>query len=73
MATTRKFDKNYTISSISRSILNRFACDLYKRGFIFRDDQNEWQQPHVLTKTTQYHQYLGQFLTDLLETFTKGG
>ena len=40
---------------------------------MFRDDQNEWQQPHVLTKTTQYHQYLGQFLTDLLATFTKGG
>ena len=73
MATTPCFDKNYTISSISRSILNGFACNLYKRGLIFRDDQNEWQQPHVSTKTTQYHQYLGQFLTDLLAPFTKGG
>ena len=73
MATTPCFDKNYTISSISRSILNRFACNLNKRGLISRDDQNEWQQPHVLTKTAQYHQYLCQFVTDLLETFTIGG
>ena len=29
------------------------------------------QQHHVLTKTTQYHQYLSQFLMDLLATFTK--
>ena len=73
MATTPCFDINYTTSSISQSILTGFACNLYKRGLIFRDDQNEWQQPHVLTKTTQYHQYLCQFLADLLATFTKGG
>ena len=61
MATTLCFDKNYTISSISQSILNGFACNIYKRGLTFQDDQNEWQQPHVLTKTTQYSQYLSQF------------
>ena len=27
----------------------------------------------VLMKTTQYHQYRGQFLMDLLATFTKRG
>ena len=27
------------------SILNGFACDLYKRGLIFQEDQNEWKQP----------------------------
>ena len=72
MATTPCFDKNCTKSSISLSILNRFAWNLYNRGLIFRDNQNEWQQPHVSTKTAQYHQYLCQFLTDLLETFTIG-
>ena len=72
MATTPCFDKNCTKSSISRSILNGFAWNLYNRGLIFRDDQNEWQQPHVSTKTAQNHQYLSQFLTDLLETFTIG-
>ena len=33
-------------------ILNGFTSKLYKRGIIFQDDQNEWQQPYVLTKTT---------------------
>ena len=28
--------------------------------------------PMFLTKTAQNHQYLGQFLMDLLETFTMG-
>ena len=73
MATTPCIDKNYIISSVSQSIPNGFACNLYKRGLICQDDQNEWLQSHVLTKTTQYHQYLGQFLTDLLATFIKGG
>ena len=73
MVTIPCFDKNYTISSISLSILNGFACNFYKRGLIFQDDQNELLQSHIMTKTTQYHQYLGQFLMDLLATFTKGG
>ena len=61
MATTLCFGENYTISSISLSILNGFACNLYKRGLTFQDDQNEWLQLYVLTKTVQYHQYLSQF------------
>ena len=36
MATTPCFDKNYTISSISPSILNGFACNLYNGGYIFK-------------------------------------
>ena len=54
----QKIGPNF-VNSISQSIL---------RGLIFRDDQNEWQQHHVSSKTAQYHQSLSQFLTDLLET-----
>ena len=65
--------KLHNIINISGQFLTDLLANFTKRGLIFHDDQNEWQQPHVLTKTTQYHQYLGQFLTDLLATFTKGG
>ena len=57
--------------SISQSILDGFAQNLHEVGVTFRDDRNEGQQPHVLTKTEHFGRYLSQFLMDLHKTFTK--
>ena len=69
--TTLCFKQNYTFSSISLSILNRLPSNLHKEWLIFPDDQNKGSQPYVSSKTAHFQQYLCQFLTDCLQTFTK--
>ena len=69
--TTLCFEQNCKFSLICQSILNGLHSNLHKVGLIFREDWNKWSQPYVSSKTAHFHQYLSQFLTDCLQTFTK--
>ena len=57
---------------VNISVNSRRICTKPSQSKLtFRDDWNEGQQPHVLTKTERFGQYLSQFPMDLHETFMK--